>query len=198
MLKIIWGQDPEAARYVWGTGFHWYVGEHFGNVKLLCEAYPDKKLLFTEGCAYPYNFDNIYQWQWGEIYGESIIHDLNNGAAGWVDWNVLLNENGGPNHVGNFCFAPVISDTKRGEVHYMSSFYYLGHFSRFIRPEARRIICSSNCDDLLATAFLNKDKSIAVVVMNMQEDEILFKTWIDKKAIELKSPAHSIMTILIK
>jgi glucosylceramidase len=189
--------DPEAAGYVWGTGFHWYVGNHFENVKLHYEAFPDKKLLFTEGCTYPFNFDSINKWHWGETYGESILHDLNNGVSGWVDWNVLLNENGGPNHVQNFCFAPVIGDTKSGEIHYMSSYYYMGHFSKFIRPGARRVVCSSNYDDLLATAFLNADNTIAVVVLNLQNSEINFKTWIDKKCIEAKSPPHSIMTILI-
>ncbi|UCH14610.1 MAG: glycoside hydrolase family 30 protein [Bacteroidales bacterium] len=189
--------DPEASKYVWGTGFHWYVGDHFENVKLHYEAFPDKKLIFTEGCTYPFNIDSIYKWHWGERYGESVLHDLNNGASGWVDWNVLLNEQGGPNHVSNFCFAPVIGNTKTGEVHYMSSFYYMGHFSKFIRPGARRIICSSNYDDLLATAFLNTDNTIAVVVLNMKNKDINFKTWINKKFFETNSPAHSIMTILI-
>lgn len=189
--------DPEAAKYVWGTGFHWYIGDHFENVKLHYEAFPDKKLLFTEGTRGPFNYDSIYNWYWGETYGESILHDLNNGTSGWVDWNVLLDEKGGPNHVNNFCYAPVIGDTKTGEVHYMSSYYYMGHFSKFIRPGARRIICSSNYDDLLATAFLNTDKTIALVVLNMKDKDVDFKTWINRKYFETESPAHSIMTILI-
>ncbi len=189
--------DPEASKYVWGTGFHWYVGDHFENVKLHYEAFPDKKLIFTEGCTYPFNLDSVYEWHWGETYGESVLHDLNNGASGWVDWNVLLNEQGGPNHVSNFCFAPVIGNTKTGEVHYMSSYYYMGHFSKFIRPGARRIICSSNYDELLATAFLNNDNTIALVVLNLKSKDTNFKTWINKKFFETISPAHSIMTILI-
>jgi glucosylceramidase len=79
----------------------------------------------------------------------------------------------------------------------MSSYYYLGHFSKFIHPGARRIICSSNYDDLLATAFLNTDNTIALVVLNLTNNDIDFKTWINKKSIETKSPAHSIITILI-
>jgi len=109
-------KDPEASKYVWGTGFHWYTGDHFYNIKLLQEAYPDKKLLFTEGCVYPFDYSRLHEWHWGERYGESIIHDLNNGASGWVDWNILLDETGGPNHVANFCLAPVIGNTQTGEL----------------------------------------------------------------------------------
>ncbi len=190
--------DPEASKYVWGTGFHWYTGDHFDNVKLHYEAFPDKGLLFTEGCGYPFNLDSIYVWHWGERYAESILHDLNNGTVGWVDWNILLDETGGPNHVSNFCLAPVIGNTQTDEVHYMISYYYMGHFSKFIHRGAKRVACSSNSDDLLATAFLNPDKTIAVVVLNQMGIDITYKTWIDGKNVETVSPAHSIMTLIIK
>jgi glucosylceramidase len=188
--------DPEASKYVWGTGFHWYSGDHFENVKLHNEAYPDKKLLFTEGCVFPFDYNKLSDWNWGERYGESILHDLNNSAAGWVDWNILLDETGGPNHVANFCYAPVIGNTKTGEVIYMNSFYYLGHFSKFIRPGAKRILCSTNYDDLLATAMLNPDGSIALVLMNQTDAAIDFRVWIDNRGLNTSSPAHSISTIV--
>lgn len=189
--------DPEASKYVWGTGFHWYTGDHFENLRHVNDAYPDKKLIFTEGCVYPFEFDKIDEWHWGERYGESIIKDLNNFTVAWVDWNILLDENGGPNHVSNFCYAPVIGDTRTGELHYMASYYYMGHFSKFIRPGARRITCSSNNDDIMATAFLNPDKSIVVVSMNMTDNPLDSKIWIDKKGIQNNLPAHSISTVVI-
>jgi len=190
--------DKNAAKYVWGTGFHWYTGDHFENVKLHAEAFPDKNMLFSEGCLYPFNFDSLNEWHWGETYGKSLIHDLNNGAAGWIDWNILVDETGGPNHVKNFCMAPVIGDTRTGKLHFMNSFYYLGHFSKFIRPGAKRIICSSNDDELLTTAFLNTDGSIATVVQNSGEKDKEFNVWIDNKAVKLNSPAHSILTLMIR
>jgi len=194
--KVIF-DDPEAAKYVWGTGFHWYTGDHFENVKLVNEAFPDKKTIFTEGCVFPFDKNKVNEWQWGERYGKSIIMDLNNSASAWVDWNVLLDENGGPNHVANYCFAPIIADTKSGKLTYMSSYYYLGHFSKFIRPGAQRIICSSNNDELLATAFINKDNSIALVVMNQANREFQFKIWLEGKGTLIKMPQHSISTIVI-
>lgn len=189
--------DPEASKYVWGTGFHWYTGDHFENVKQVAEAFPDKNLIFTEGCVYPFNYDSLNVWHWGETYGKSLINDLNNGAAAWVDWNILLDETGGPNHVSNFCYAPVIGNTKTGKLTYMNSFYYLGHFSKFIRPEAKRIICSSNDDDLMSTAFINTDGSIVTVVQNITDNDKDYFLWIDGKAVKTRSLAHSISTVVI-
>ena len=136
--------DPNAAKYVWGIGFHWYEdwtggGKLFDNVRRVNEAFPKTNLIFTEGCAESYDLKKINDWKWGETYGRSLINDFNNGTVGWTDWNVLLDERGGPNHVGNFCFAPVHADTKTGELTYLNSYYYIGHFSKFIRPGAKRI-----------------------------------------------------------
>ncbi|MGO9585112.1 MAG: glycoside hydrolase family 30 protein [Limisphaerales bacterium] len=188
--------DPAAAKYVWGVGFHWYMGDNFENVKRLKEAYPQTHLLFTEGCNYPFDFSKINDWQWGELYAKSMIHDFNNGAEGWTDWNVLLDEKGGPNHVQNFCFAPIHADTKTGDLWYMNSYYYIGHFSRFIRPGAKRIISSSTTDELLTTAFLNQDGKIAVVVLNLSDQAQPVSLWLGDKAARISSPAHSIITVV--
>jgi glucosylceramidase len=195
--KVVF-DDPEASKYVWGTGFHWYVGDHFDNVRWVHDAYPDKQLLFTEGTPEGFDTQKLADWQWGETYARSIISDLNNWACGWVDWNILLDERGGPNHVGNFCLAPIIGDTKSGTLTYVNSFYYIGHFSKFIRPGARRIICSSNSDDLLSTAFLNSNGTIAVVVINARDRAMEFRVWIDGKAAVTTSPARSILTLVLK
>ena len=80
----------------------------FKNVKLVNETFPDKNLIFTEGCVDKFDASKLKAWSLGEIYGNSMINDFNDGTVGWTDWNILLDEQGGPNHVGNFCFAPVI------------------------------------------------------------------------------------------
>ena len=189
--------DPKAAQYVWGVAFHWYVGNYFENVKRVHEAFPKTHLLFTEGCHGQFDPARIGEWHWGEKYGVSMINDFNNGAEGWTDWNVLLDQKGGPNHVQNYCYAPIHANTQTGALTYMSSYYYLGHFSKFVRPGARRIISSSTDDDLLTTAFLNKDGTIAVVVMNISDAEQPFYLSMGGKAAQTSSPAHSIMTLVI-
>ena len=101
-----------------------------------------------------------------------MINDFNDGTVAWCDWNVLLDEHGGPNHVGNFCFAPVHADTKSGNLIYTNSYYYIGQFSKFIKPGARRIASSASRDKLLTTAYMNPDGKLAVVVMNKTEEKI--------------------------
>ena len=194
--------DPEAAKYVWGIGFHWYEvwtgGRQYENVKRVAESFPEVNLLLTEACHYPFSWEAIDQWKWGEIYGENMIHDFNNGAVAWTDWNILLDETGGPNHVSNFCFAPVHARVSEGTLHYMNSYYYIGHFSKFIRPGATRIISSSSRAQLMTTAFINTDGSLAVVVMNQTAEEISYRMYIGGKAVVTVSLPHSICTMVIK
>ncbi|HUA67031.1 MAG TPA: glycoside hydrolase family 30 protein [Candidatus Saccharimonadales bacterium] len=189
--------DPLAAKYVWGVAYHWFVGDNFENVIWVQEAYPNFPLILSEGCNGPFNIAKINDWDGGEHYGKSMVCDFNNGASGWTDWNILLDENGGPNHVQNFCFAPIHANTKTGSLCYMNSYYYIGHFAKFVRPGAKRIISSSTTDNLLTTAFLNKNGDIAVIVMNSSEASQSFYLWMNNKAAKSESPAHSIMTLVI-
>jgi glucosylceramidase len=151
--------------------------------------------MLTEGT--PANFDakTLGDWKWGEIYASSMLHDLNNWASGWTDWNVLLDERGGPNHVGNFCIAPVHGDTRTGQLTYTSSYYYIGHLSRFVRPGARRVACTSNDDDLLASAFVHPDGRVVTVVLNKTDTGKDVLLWQGGRAARVESPAHSILTL---
>ena len=194
-------RDPRAARYVWGIGFHWYEpwsgGEPmFDNVRLVYETFPDKHLIFTEGCVDSFTAERIGEWKFGEQYARSMIHDFNSGTVGWCDWNILLDEKGGPNHVKNFCFAPVHANTKTGELTYLSSYYYIGHFSRFIQPGAKRIASSPSRSQLLSTAFLNPDGKVTVVVMNASDKAASYWLWHDGNAAEVNSLPHSIQTLI--
>ena len=194
-------KDPKAAQYIWGIGYHWYEpwsggDQMFDNVKLVHETFPDKKLLFTEGTVDSFKPQEINSWRLGEQYARSMINDFNSGAVGWTDWNVLLDEQGGPNHVGNFCFAPVHADTKSGELTYTNSYYYIGHFSKFVRPGARKIACSPSRSALLATAFINPDGRVSVVVMNRGDQPVSYFLWLDGNAAEVGSLPHSIQTLV--
>lgn len=193
--------DPEAAKYVWGIGYHWYEtwaggDPMFDNVKLVHETFPNTHLIFTEGCKEKFDLQKVNDWTLGELYGRSMINDFNNGTVAWTDWNILLDETGGPNHVGNFCFAPVHGNTKTGEVIYTNSYYYIGHFSKFIRPGAKRIISSPSRSQLISTAFTNTDGKTAVVVMNRTDKETPYFLWIEGRAAEIKSLPHSIQTLV--
>lgn len=188
-------QDPAAAQYVWGTAFHWYVGDWFDNVQKLHDAHPEKHLLFTEGCQE--GGPHLGEWGLGERYARSMINDLNRWTEGWIDWNLVLDETGGPNHVGNYCSAPIIIDTITCEILYQSSYYYIGHFSRYIRPGAKRIACYSTSESLETTAFLNPDGQITVVALNRTSKPILYALRFEGLSGVMESPPNSIATLLL-
>ncbi|TKD68257.1 glycoside hydrolase family 30 protein [Pseudalkalibacillus hwajinpoensis] len=187
--------DPEAAQYVWGTGLHWYVSEEFENLSKVHNAFPDKHLIFTEGCIE--GGVQLGAWHTGERYARNIMGDLNNYLEAWIDWNIVLNEEGGPNHVGNYCDAPVIVDTKSGEVYYNSSFYYIGHFSKYVKPGAVRIGCTSVKEDIQSTSFRNESGEIVVILMNENDEERAVNLEIEGQNVAVTMPAHSISTVLI-
>jgi glucosylceramidase len=186
--------DAEAASYVWGAGFHWYGENHFDQVQLVHDAWPDKQLLFTEGCQE--GGPHHGSWDLGERYAHSMINDLNRWTVGWIDWNLVLDETGGPNHVGNLCSAPILIDTDNDALMHQSSYYYIGHFSRFVKPGARRVLCAASRQALETTAFVNPDNSIGVVVMNRTEDAIGFGLRVDDHLTTTELPPRSIATYL--
>lgn len=195
-------EDKDAAKYIWGIGYHWYEtwtgsGMGFENVKRVNEAFPNTHLMFTEGCIEKFDFKRLDDWALGERYGYSMINDFNAGTCAWTDWNVLLDETGGPNHVGNFCFSPIIGDTRTGKLIYTNIYYYLGHFARFVKPGARRVAASASRDKLSTTAFVNADGKLVVIVMNASNDKVPYLLWIKGKAAPVTSLPHSIATLIV-
>jgi glucosylceramidase len=80
----------------------------------------------------------------------------------------------------------------------MNSYYYIGHFSKFIKPGAKRIVSSPSRSQLLTTAFKNEDGTVVVVVMNEKNIKTPFFLWINGKAAETTALPHSISTYVIK
>ena len=194
--------DPEAAKYVWGTGFHWYEDwkdgiPMFQAVKNVNEVFPDKNLIFTEGCNEGYDIERIDEVWLAERYGRSMINDFNNGVVAWTDWNILLDETGGPNHVGNLCFSPVHGDSRTGELTFTNSYYYIGHFSKFVRPGAKRISSVSCANILLSTGFINEDGSVVIVAMNQGEKPVDYTITLAGKTAGISIPGHAIQTIVL-
>jgi len=198
--------DPEAAQYVWGVAYHWYEDWAGGqplhdNVRRVSESYPGKPLFFSEGCECPDGPDkslHLDDWSLGEQYGREMIKDFNNGTTAWTDWNVMLDERGGPNHAGNFCYAALHIDAKTHALSWTNIYEYMGHFSKFIRPGARRVAVAPSRDALKSTAFLNPDGTLAVVVMNEGDKPVDYRLWIAGKSASTTSLPHSISTLVVR
>jgi glucosylceramidase len=133
----------------------------------------------------------------GERYARSIINDLNRWTAGWIDWNLLLDERGGPNHVGNFCSAPILADRARGALMHQSAYWVLGHFSRFIRPGSQRVLCASSRADVEATAFRSPAGDVATVAVNRHGHLVHMQLVVDGGTWPISLPPHSISTFVV-
>jgi glucosylceramidase len=187
--------DPIAAKYVWGVGFHWYEKPlSFENLARVHRHFPQTNLVFTEGCQE--GGPHLGEWGLGERYAHNMINDLNHWTVGWIDWNMLLDEQGGPNHVGNYCSAQIIADTSSGELLFQSSYYYFGHISRYVRPGAVRIGCEVRDRKLEACAFQNPDGSLAIVVLNQTAKSRNFALVIKDKVVDVPCPPRSILTLI--
>lgn len=189
-------RDEAVKKYVWGIGFHWYMGEYFENIKTVHENYPDKALVFTEGCIE--GGAKLGDWKSGEQYGHYMINQFNNFTGGWTDWNMILDSEGGPNHVKNFCRGAVHVDLENGEIHYENIYYYIGHFSKYVRPGAIRVDCSCDTKDLELTAFKNKQGENIIIVMNASDKEVSYRlTGLREEAV-VTIPPHAIQTVICK
>lgn len=194
-----------AQKVVWGVAYHWYVTDKAENLTMVHEEIPDKHILFTEGCVEVVNTsgstsskEGIGAWKHGETYGRNMINDFNNYNEAWIDWNLILDERGGPNYVGNYCEAPITIDRETDSVVYNMSYYYIGHFSRYIKPGAKRILCRTDSyKKLFATAYKNPDEEIVVVIQNERSKAEKVALVVDGKGVNIELPDHSITTFII-
>ena len=198
-------KDEELSNYIYGTAVHWYTGTvnwFPESLQFTHELAPEKHILHTEGCVdseVPHWKDDQWYWSkeatdWGwdwaaeedkpnhpkyvpvYRYARDIIGCMNNWVEGWIDWNMVLDTKGGPNHASNWCVAPVIVDVDKDEVYYTPLYYVMTHFSKYIRPGATRVGFEQSSDEVMLTSVKNPDGSIVVVALNMTEG---------RKAIEL-------------
>ncbi|WP_411766681.1 glycoside hydrolase family 30 protein [Winogradskyella sp. A3E31] len=196
-------KNEETSKYFAGTAIHWYESTYEVFPKALQYAHnkaPNKYLIETEGCIdseVPAWKDDKWYWSkeatdWGydwredekkylhpkyapaNRYARDIIGCLNNWVDGWVDWNMVLDRQGGPNWFENWCAAPVIVDPDADEVYFTPLYYVMAHFSKYIRPGAKVIEAKQSDKDLQVTAAKNPDGSIAVVVFNEGMEQKFF------------------------
>lgn len=194
--------NPKAQEVVWGLAYHWYVSDEHENLSIVHNHYPNKHLLFTEGCV---ELNNANQnngemglWAHGEFYGRNMINDFNNYCEGWIDWNLVVDEMGGPNQVQNYCEAPIMYNRQTKEVTFNPSYYYIGHFSKYVVPGAYRIrSISSAPHEVLTVSFQNPNKDIVTIMQNEQRATSV-AIQVDGQEIAFDLPAHSITTIVMR
>ena len=220
-------KDEASSRYFGGTAIHWYESTYEVFPEALQYAHakaPGKHLIETEGCIdseVPRWHDDKWYWRkeatdWGwdwasekekhlhpkyapvNRYAVDMIGCLNNWVDGWVDWNMVLDKQGGPNWFKNWCVAPVIVNVAADEVYYTPLYYVMCHFSKFIRPGAVRIGIEISDRSLLATAAKNPDGSIALVVFNEEKNLKNFNIEMNGIRQIVSIEPQALQTIIIK
>ena len=190
-------KDNKALEAISGIAFHWYTGDHFENIELTHNAFPCKLLFHTEGCTGYSKFNPKEEVKNAEIYGHDILGDLNSGINAFIDWNLILDNKGGPNHKLNYCNSPVMINKEKNDYIKNLTFYYIGHFSKFIQTGAKRIAFSKYTSDIEITSFINPDNSIAVVLMNRNDFNKEYNLVIKDNIIHDNLDSHAIVTYLI-
>lgn len=188
--------DDETAPMVAGVAFHWYTGDHFDAVRIVRDRFPELDLVFSEGCV-EYSRLGTDQLANAQMYAHDMIGNLNAGMNLFLDWNILLDAQGGPNHVQNYCDAPVMADVDTDTVEFKLSFDYIGHFSRFIRPGAHRIAASTFSSRIELVAARNPDGSIVLVAMNPTDEDFATRVRVDGRIASLHLPPQSISTSVV-
>ena len=180
--------------------FHWYSGADFEQLDYVHEQYPNLHLVMTEGCVellLDKNKQNsIGDFGHAEKYIRQMINDFNHYCEGYIDWNLSLDSKGGPNHVGNFCEAPIMID-EQGNMKFMYSYYAIAHFAKFIKPGAIRIESSSNNSDIEIVSYENPDSSLVSVIYN-RGDIIHLANDPYEKGLSLELLPHSVYTVIYK
>lgn len=164
--------DETTNHMVTGIAFHWYSGDHFDALSMIHDKFPDKKQILSEACIEYCKYAANDFLKNAQKYAHDMIGNMNHGMNAFYDWNIVLDEKGGPNHVGNFCDAPFLFDTKKRAVIRRNTADYLWHFTHFIRQGAVRIGSTVYTDELETTAFLNTDGQIVAVLLNRTDHEI--------------------------
>jgi len=219
-------ENDETSKYFDGTAIHWYESTYkifADDLQYAHHKAPNKLLIETEGCVDSqvpaWKDDNWYWskestdwgWDWAPAedkylhpkyapvnrYARDIIGCLNNWVDGWVDWNMVLDRQGGPNWFENWCAAPIIVDPDTDEVYFTPLYYVMTHFSKYIRPGAEVIGVKNNNKELQITAAQNPDGTIAVIVFNEGETEQNFNLTLNKKSIDIHINDQALQTIII-
>lgn len=189
--------DEQTDNMIAGLAFHWYSGDHFEALDLVRHRFPDKLLTFSEGCI-EYSRHDKDHLRNAQIYAHDMLGNFRCGMNNFYDWNICLDEKGGPNYAGNFCDAPVMCDVETGLIQQRLSYGYISQFSSFIKEGARRIGSSVYTDALETVAFVNPDGEIIAIILNRNPEEYKLTLRLGSYIADLSVPANSLSTVSIK
>ena len=187
-------KDPKSKEFIWGVAFHWYVSEAFENLSAVKQEFPDTHLIFTEGCIE--GGVKLGEYHTGERYMRNMIGDFSNFCEAYIEWNLVLDMQGGPNHVGNYCDAPIICDPEFDVYHVNSSYHAIGHFSKHIQKGAVRIDSPTDHPFIKNVAFKNPSGDIVLIFQNETDEATSIQLNHPTTSTVIDVEPHSYSTII--
>ncbi len=193
---------------VFAVGHHWYSGDHFDGMRLVYEKF-GKICISSENCG-GISDDPLML---AERYGKELCGDFNNFTAAYCDWNLLLSDKGGPFHnrgekttscagivfedKSEGCHAPILYNTEKRELEVTPIYYYIGHFSKYVKKGAIRIATTKYCEQIHTCAFKNPDGKIVLIMINVSDMELPAVIRHSDVCTETTLPPHSAATVIL-
>ena len=181
-----------------GIACHWYSGDHFEALDMIRDRWPDMKLVLSESCIEFSKYASDAAYDNALRLAHELIGDLNHGMNAIYDWNLLLDAQGGPNHVGNFCDAPYLYDQATDTLTPRAVLGSLRHLAHFIRPGAVRIGVTRYTDQLDVTAFRNPDGGITLALLNKAEQPLPVHLRLEEQLVSFVLPPRSLTSGLMQ
>lgn len=199
--------DARAKKYIDGIAFHWYAGDiwheiagrpmwskDFYSLDTVKAAHPDIKLYATEACQEKGPW--LYSFDPADRYIYDIINDFEHGASSWIDWNILLDAEGGPTQgVVNKCHAPIMLDADLNLI-FNPAYYILKRLSREIQPGTYSIRTTANFNTVEKTAVKKANGEIAVFLGNVKDYQQTVNVVDGDRLLQVSLPAHSMTTLV--
>ncbi len=181
-----------------GAAFHWYSGDHFEMLDLFRKQFPNKKLILSESCLEYSILDVSNPFLNAAKIAHEIIGDMKHGMEMFFDWNMLLDEKGGPNYVGNFCHAPMMYDEKKEQLELTSLYDCFYQFSNYLEIGDVRVETSSYTKDIEAVAFQGVDDTLKVIALNhsSEDKEFILRNVAKDEIAKCILPKQSLTTFI--
>ena len=181
-----------AKKYNIEIAFHPSLLEELDLIK---QKFPELLLFETEMCC-GYSKYNRKKWVTdAEYYLNEIIGGIKHNLNAFIDWNMLLDFKGGPNHKKNFCKSPIILDKKGKGFVKTPIYYYLKHIG--LAGKAKNVATSNYVRDCNPQVIALKNDKLYITVLNKGNDKKKINVRVANTFFNDQIKRHSVVTYVV-
>lgn len=190
----VFNGTPGISRVI-GAAFHCYGGDPSAQQQVVDAG---KRVFFTECSGTESDnrsttFADTLKWHAENL----VVQNMRNGGETVVDWNLALDQNGGPHQGGCADRCNGVVEIANGNVTRNAEYYVLGHVSKFVEPGATRIGSTSQGNGGVENvAFQNPDGTRAAYVVNTASGAQQFSLTDNGRSLVYTLPAGAVATFV--